>query len=294
MDDALGALVGGVVLLSLALAALAFVVVAALIAVVVLGPPIAGGFALRRLLIRYRLSKRLKRRSIGLSVILFCGPLLLILIDHETWPIALWSGVTMSLSGLVLFLALEGFRQHFLSLRKESLSHQLRGMAASLSVFANRYKSWRIAVMRKSVRRRFGTILHERQRMEDLASEIIGDGDSRFLSSERLRLNRVIRGSSRDEIHRLLQETLAALRQTPSKSPQYQTLRLHAGLFRLVLCERQIDSKIWHTWRNSFGKEESIRAGIEILEREIEAHRNGSKAAALSIKMKKRQMLPLS
>jgi hypothetical protein len=294
MDDAIGGLIGGLFLLSLAIAAAAFVVVAALVAVVVLGPPVAAAYAIKRLITHYRLSSE-KKRQCGLCAgILFLLPLLSVFAGPDMLPFALWSGVTMSLSGLALFLAVEGFRQHFSELAAISLRHRLGSASATLGLTRARFRGWLNASKSKSMQRRFGKVFEESRRMEGFASEIMSLGDARFLSSERLRLSQSISRLGTGEIALQLQQTLSELRKTTSGDLRNLTLSLHASVLRRAICDRQVEPKNWHAWRSITVDAENIRSSIDSLSEELSAHRSAAADVSLTIRQKKRQILPLS
>jgi|GEM_PF-2840265 len=294
MDDAIGGLIGGLFLLSLALAAAAFVVAAALVAVVVLGPPVAAGYALKRLITHYQLSPE-KKRQCGLCAgVLFLLPFLLVLASPDMLPFALWSGVTMSLSGLALFLAIEGFRQHFSELAAISLRHRFGLASAALGLTHARFRGWVNSAKSKALQQRFGKVFEESRRMERFASEIMSLGDARFLSSERIRLSHSISQVGTEEIALQLQQTLSDLRETAVGDSRNLTLSLHASILRREICDRQVEAKNWHAWRSISVDAENIRSSISSLSEELSAHRSAATDVSLTIRQKKRQILPLS
>jgi len=184
MDEAIGKLIGFLLLAGLVIGLVCLAVALAIVAAVIVGPCVLSGYWLRNRVQRFELSRTKVWECVILGLVLFSLPMLALLADTSVWPMALWTSSTLGLAGPALYLSIEGYRQVIWPHRKVAMAE---GAAARRLRWAVWTRSLRLSRLESAIRRedrRHGALRHELDQMQALTREIVLRTDPAFFSAE--------------------------------------------------------------------------------------------------------------
>jgi hypothetical protein len=190
MAEAIGKLIGFLLLAGLVIGLVCLAVALAIVAAVIVGPCVLSGYWLRNHVQRFELSRTKVWECVILGLVLFCLPMLVLLADTSVWPMALWTSSTLGLAGPALYLTIEAYRQVFWPHRKVALAESMTARRLRWSLWA---RHLRLNSLEKAIRRedqRHGGLRHELGQMRALTREVVLRTDPAFFSAEVTRWSR--------------------------------------------------------------------------------------------------------
>lgn len=279
MDEAIGKLIGFLLLAGLVIWLVCLAVALAIVAAVIVGPCVLSGYWLRNRVQRFELSRTKVWECVILGLVLFSLPMLALLADTSVWPMALWTSSTLGLAGPALYLSIEGYRHVVWPHRKVAIAE---GAAARRLGWALWTRRLRLSCLERAIRRedqRHGALRQELAQVQALTREIVLRTDPAFFSAEVARWSRAYAAMPDETLQQHAAAlpagaALASLEWALERLPE--TSRNEPGKIRLLLQAAVARSEMLN--RVAGGRDDKHEANIR------EAERLRSEIAALQAK----------
>ncbi len=300
MEDAIGKIIGGLLLLVLAIWVVALLIFAAIVAIAVLGPPVGAGYWLRHMLQnRYQLGPQKTRNCILIGFGVFATPLLALLspaVSSSAWNVAtvFWLSITGSLLAVALYLVISVYSEVFWPHRKTIIEATQECFRFRAQLIRMGFSLKKVDRLVQRVERVHGRRIQEIQQLECLANEIVRNSDPAFYSAERLRWGQLYAGFSQAELESECARVQQELAGTDRQHPRFTTLTLQSAVIRVTIQSRFITAMPGGDYAGNVAQRNRFRTNIDETRRRLTDRERTVQDAQLTLKQLRRQRVAVA
>ncbi len=264
MDD-IGGLIGGIILLVIAVYAIAF----ALLLFMFVGPPVGAFYWLHRLSQRYELSRRKRIMCLCIAILTAAAPALLLIFDPNTLQLVLWLGLVLSPTATGFYLVCEAYRQHKLQYRVAATKVLPEIATMRYRLFRNRRNYGQIQAAITDRERRYAELLAEVGNLRSTLERFMLTHDTMVFSSEKSRIEQQISGFSSTSLRSQYERSLGRLRELAESDPLLPRQLLELAILRLAWVKSLMAVDRRMSYDEALARRSSLHEGQQDLERSL-------------------------